>query len=391
MVHEIEFRRSFHHLAWVDGVDRVSAAGDNGFNARFAAIEADLDSIGACIDDVSQALDDVEEETSAAVAASTRDGVAKLNTDSFPSPDDWSFVVPPEPSGQVANELTFRGGTAVLDGHAARLPVTPGGVTGARYRYSEQPWIDPVRAAADGVPVIAPLTTPTAERTDMVYLDVWDRPAAPGDASRRTVRETAVRVVEGAITVPTPLAGHRHLPLAALRRTAAQAVIASDQIEDRRPLIDATPRGRQLSIPVLFHPETFLAWSPWETKKTGTRVAAVKPAGLLCTGMVPVHLPNGSRINGLSVWGTATIPDGGSLFLRLELARSRTRTEQQPQDLLVGDTVTTPGPFVRQLFIPSDGLRNLAANFDFFYYFYAFAQPIGPVVEIHGVNVAYQM
>lgn len=45
MAFDIEFTRTFKHLPWTDNVDRVTAGGDNGFNVRFQALEADLDTL----------------------------------------------------------------------------------------------------------------------------------------------------------------------------------------------------------------------------------------------------------------------------------------------------------------------------------------------------------
>jgi hypothetical protein len=53
----IGFTRGFQHEDWVDNVDRVQAAGDNGFNTRFHEIEADFDEVGAVVDLISRALD----------------------------------------------------------------------------------------------------------------------------------------------------------------------------------------------------------------------------------------------------------------------------------------------------------------------------------------------
>jgi hypothetical protein len=52
----ISFTRSFTHADWVDNVDRVEAAGDNGFNGRFHSLEADLDTIGTTFGSVQNAL-----------------------------------------------------------------------------------------------------------------------------------------------------------------------------------------------------------------------------------------------------------------------------------------------------------------------------------------------
>ncbi|MGW0411247.1 hypothetical protein ACWDZX_08110 [Streptomyces collinus] len=59
MAFGISFTRTFKHSPWVDAVDRVSAAGDNGFNIRFKRLEEDLDTIGQRFTEVSTALDDL--------------------------------------------------------------------------------------------------------------------------------------------------------------------------------------------------------------------------------------------------------------------------------------------------------------------------------------------
>jgi hypothetical protein len=46
---DISFTQTFHHTDWVDDVDRVRAAEPNGFNARFTAIEADLQQLSAVV------------------------------------------------------------------------------------------------------------------------------------------------------------------------------------------------------------------------------------------------------------------------------------------------------------------------------------------------------
>ena len=127
-------------------------------------------------------------------------------------------------------------------------------------RYSTQPWTNPQRAARDGVAVIPPLTTPPGPpegappRTDIVYLDVWDRevgstedtnlinPAIGVETCVRLKREAAVRVAEGTTTLPTAPAGHAFLPLALLRRPRNQAEITSQHIENM-PTRFFTARG----------------------------------------------------------------------------------------------------------------------------------------------------
>jgi hypothetical protein len=53
----ISFTRTFVHPDWADNVDRVQASGDSGFNERFHAIEADLDTISSAFRDAQQLID----------------------------------------------------------------------------------------------------------------------------------------------------------------------------------------------------------------------------------------------------------------------------------------------------------------------------------------------
>ena len=47
----------FQHTDWVDNVDRVRAAGDNGFNVRFHALEAEFERLSDVVKKISDALD----------------------------------------------------------------------------------------------------------------------------------------------------------------------------------------------------------------------------------------------------------------------------------------------------------------------------------------------
>jgi hypothetical protein len=66
----INFVRGFTHTDWVDNVDRVEAGGDNGFNGRFHALEADLDTVGATFDTVQSALNTLGQPSTKPVALS---------------------------------------------------------------------------------------------------------------------------------------------------------------------------------------------------------------------------------------------------------------------------------------------------------------------------------
>lgn len=97
-----------------------------------------------------------------------------------------------------------------------------------------------------GADPIAPLTTPSGARGDLVYLDVWERevnaqedpdtvnPAINTETCVRMKREWVVRVAEGQTQPPAAPAGHIFYPLATLTRPASQAEIQGQDIADLR-------------------------------------------------------------------------------------------------------------------------------------------------------------
>lgn len=86
------------------------------------------------------------------------------------------------------------------------------------------------------------LTTPISNRTDLVYLQVWEQEISaaqdsnlihpgPGfEVTRRTKLFALVRVVEGVTTVPGPAAGRQNYPLALLQRLAGNSQITRSMI-----------------------------------------------------------------------------------------------------------------------------------------------------------------
>jgi hypothetical protein len=53
----VSFTPTFSHTPWVDNRDRVQAAGANGFNVRFGALQADLQTLSTVVGDIDTALD----------------------------------------------------------------------------------------------------------------------------------------------------------------------------------------------------------------------------------------------------------------------------------------------------------------------------------------------
>lgn len=130
-------------------------------------------------------------------------------------------------------------------------------------------------SAAWGVDTVDPLTTPAANRTDLAYLDIWERevraaedeqhlvnPAIGVETCTRIRREWAVRVLEGCDQREVPAtwrvgdeersvyrAGHVYYPLALLRRKAGQESIQTFEDLRRTGLgVIVNPEGVQRAI-----------------------------------------------------------------------------------------------------------------------------------------------
>ena len=56
----VSFTPTFSHTPWVDNRDRVQASGPNGFNVRFAALQADLGALSGVVSQIDTALDALE-------------------------------------------------------------------------------------------------------------------------------------------------------------------------------------------------------------------------------------------------------------------------------------------------------------------------------------------
>lgn len=54
---DINFAPTFRHTPWVDNRDRVQAGGPNGFNVRFDALEADLQTLSGVVTEIDGVLD----------------------------------------------------------------------------------------------------------------------------------------------------------------------------------------------------------------------------------------------------------------------------------------------------------------------------------------------
>jgi len=262
---------------------------------------------------------------------------------------------------QEPNDLGVLAGAALIQGRTIRLR--------NNVHYSTQPWTDPKRAAHDGVAVIPPLTTPTGSahtppRTDIVYLDVWDRevgstedtnlinPAIGVETCVRIKREAAVRVAEGTATLPSAPTGHVFLPLALLHRPVNQAAITD--IEDIRPFFHS-PQGTRL---VSFFPAFLPLLNPfpggdlklpeWHTSfaRTINRVivpkfVAVKMPNEAATGILPLQLPDRARLSFFSISGNIASAGGQVVwqFLRIDQQVATASNADQLVNVLAEDTI----------------------------------------------------
>lgn len=130
------------------------------------------------------------------------------------------------------NDFSIGGGMILADGILV--------INSSLTTYQTQP-------NSSGLPA---LTTPAADRTDLVFLDIWEEEIGGTDSgdSRlvndligietavRIERKWSVRVEEDAtdLTSVTKEGGHKYLPLARLNRRATVATITSDMIVDLR-------------------------------------------------------------------------------------------------------------------------------------------------------------
>ena len=146
-----------------------------------------------------------------------------------------------------ANNFGIQGGNGTPDGAGRCLVDGLDALNESSVEYVDQTLYNNNNLAADwGVDPLPPLSTPESDRTDTVYLDVWEREvdstedsnlinAAIGiETAVRRKREWVVRVQPDSPTPPTPAPGHAHYALAQLNRTASNATITAAEIVDQR-------------------------------------------------------------------------------------------------------------------------------------------------------------
>jgi hypothetical protein len=292
------------------------------------------------------------------------------------------------------NDLGVLAGAGIAAGRVFRSDV---------FSYDDQPWRDPAVAANDGVAPMPALTTPAADRTDVAYLDVWERevgrsedPAIVNSAigietSVRLRREVALRVAEGTATLPPAPSGHLHLPLALLHRIAGNAMMpGKNRQTDLRRVANA------IAVPPLF--QNAAPSGGWHITNVGGRYVAMNRS-LNATGIVPVTLPQGARLRLLRVSGGVAFSNVGVFLWRLphrvdvSLGSATPSPPDQIGSMTIPQTVPTMNlePFEREVplpgpTLPSDG-REIVDNGRFSYVVEAAASP--RQAEIHSVSLYY--
>jgi hypothetical protein len=279
-------------------------------------------------------------------------------------------------------------------------------VTFGPTQYSAQPWTSAATAATAGVPVIPPLTTPTANRNDCVYLDVWEREVSsiedPNlvnkvigiETAVRTRWDVAVRVNEGSLDAPSAPAGHTHMRVAVLARTANSSTIgALDPLDltsavlDARPVLPVGDRAGLVAVPPVFTAVRGL--SPWtfspaggQFKLSASRTSTTDPT----VGFLVISLPDGARLSSFAVRGYTT------QFTTFELVRVNYNSLSSAQSIFdQSANASTPGVksgYSLTWQLPDKAVQFRVDNRNYLYALFAMATMTG-VEEIHGISVNY--
>jgi len=167
--------------------------------------------------------------------------------DGVPQGNDGFRILP---SGNP-NDVIIRGGDGTSEGAGRCLVDGMEAIAESDTPFSAQEFANPANAGAAGVPQVTLPATPTlAPRTDLYYLDLWEREVGASQAghedivdarigietARRIRREWAVRVADAAAGIPADDAppGHRYLLLASAARQPGVDIVPAQAITDLR-------------------------------------------------------------------------------------------------------------------------------------------------------------
>jgi hypothetical protein len=288
------------------------------------------------------------------------------------------------------NDLQLNTGIALVQGRPAAL--------NNPMRYSTQRYANPATAAADGVPVTPPLTTPTQPRTDLVFIDVFERevgsaedpsivnPAIGVETAVRLRRELVLRVAEGGLGTGIPV-GHMGFMIATINRPAGVAAITQDMIDDLGPR-NPVATFEDIAVPPLLmpsgNPTTGSLFTPWVTGAVGFNFVAVKPANASAFGLAPVFFPTRARIRTMRVRGQ----NNGAGTMSFSL--TRVRLDTGASSTVVADSVGT-GAFDRLLAVNQSTGVGVVNNQQFSYFVHASAGTSAGDAEIRGFAFRYNV
>ena len=157
-------------------------------------------------------------------------------------------------ANDTPGDFTIRPGIYLVGGHECILD--------ADRMYSGQTYAGEAGeqlADRHGVAPLDPLDPAGGNRTDCVYLDVWEREVDHGEdpellnpelaiaTAVRLKREWVVRVHVGSSEVPPAPAGHAHAIRAEIFRPAGEPRIRPEHIRDRRQTVASVPRELRIT------------------------------------------------------------------------------------------------------------------------------------------------
>jgi hypothetical protein len=107
------FTPTFHHVPWVDNVDRVQAGGLNGFNIRFDAIGADLRQVSTVVDQIDDAIDALRDDPNPPQPTTVLVPLQVVSTNQagFAPGGGWGY----DEVGAISPGSSIRGNGAVMD------------------------------------------------------------------------------------------------------------------------------------------------------------------------------------------------------------------------------------------------------------------------------------
>jgi hypothetical protein len=102
----IVYTPKFTHREWVDNVDRVQAGGENGFNDRFHALEAEFEFLSDIVGQINTAIGSLGQVVAAPVTVGLTPLLEPFANRSPWSPVVWSRVLAGQPLGTFVEKPT---------------------------------------------------------------------------------------------------------------------------------------------------------------------------------------------------------------------------------------------------------------------------------------------